>query len=123
MEKLVGELLGKPRTYPNRESRGSEWYYKSTNEVEKVFKEVRKTFRIKDGKGTAAGYGVTAPVHTNISNDYVNKFNLLKEDKTALRVQSSNENTVKIKRYRGSQAVEPRSSRRQNAILASLRGN
>ena len=43
LEKLAGELLGKSRSYANRETRGSEWYDTTVLNIKSIFNEVHGT--------------------------------------------------------------------------------
>ena len=45
LEKEAGKLLGKPRTYANRERRGSEWYDATVKEIHTIFQTIHKTFK------------------------------------------------------------------------------
>ena len=70
LEKHAGEMLGKPRTYLNRKSRGSEWYFKSVHQIHNVFKELHNTFKVD------ANHFLTEPPMLKFDDNFINIFDV-----------------------------------------------
>ena len=100
LEKLAGELLGKSRSYANRERRGSEWYDTTVPNIHRIFKEVHKNF--KSGQ-----YELTKAPIFQFDDNYINIFevDVEKSIQVPMYVKSSDENkillskTAKTKKY------------------------
>jgi hypothetical protein len=91
LEKAAGEKLGKPRTYANRKTRGSEWYYKSTRQILKIFKELHKEF--KDGN-----YFLTDPPIIKFDQNFVNVFNVEGVKTIPYKVKSADKSKIGLKK-------------------------
>lgn len=91
LEKAAGEKLGKPRTYANRKTRGSEWYFKSTREIHNLFKKLHHEF--KDGN-----YFLTDPPILKFDQKFVNVFDVEGLKTIPYKVESSDENKIVLKK-------------------------
>ena len=91
LEKVAGEKLGKPRTYANRKTRGSEWYYKSTYQIHKIFKELHKEF--KDGN-----YFLTDPPIIKFDQKFVNVFDVEGVKTIPYKVKSADKSKIGLKK-------------------------
>lgn len=92
MEKMVGEILGKPRTYENRKTRDSEWYNISTTQLKNVFETIHREFKNED-------YILTDPPILKIKNEFINIWNVEgKKDVSTTHVASATEEKVVIKK-------------------------
>ena len=92
LEKAAGEMLGKPRTYPNRIARGSEWYYKTAIEIQNIF-----TFLHENFKSDTVAY--TQPPQFEFAQDFVNIFAIegLKKTKD-YKIISADDMKIKLKK-------------------------
>ena len=103
LEKMAGELLGKPRSYANRASRGSEWYDTTINKIHKIFYQIHKNF--KDEK-----YTLTRPPIIKFDDDYINIFenNHVQKMNVPRYVKSSTSDKIKLSRTAKTKPVRKR---------------
>jgi hypothetical protein len=91
LEKAAGEKLGKSRTYANRQTRGSEWYYKSTHQIHALFKSLHQEFKTDN-------YFLTDPPILKFDQKFVNVFNEEGVKTIPYKVKSSDENKIVLKK-------------------------
>ena len=92
MEKMIGELLEKPRTYANRKTRDSEWYFISITQMKKAFDTIHNTFKKDD-------HFLTDPPITNFQNEFINIWNVegIKEASTT-HIKSITDDNITVKK-------------------------
>ena len=90
LEKLAGELLGKSRSYANRERRGSEWYETTVGDVHRIFNEVHKNFR-------SGQYDLTKAPIFQFDDNYINISRVAPELKKSLIYREFGHNGSNIK--------------------------
>ena len=90
LEKLCHEMLRPYKvSYPNRASRGSEWYNISTNHIRKVFKQLHKEYKNEK-------YELTAYPLLKFEDDYLNKFDTYSDKVKSFKLKSSTPAKIKI---------------------------
>jgi hypothetical protein len=91
LEKAAGEKLGKSRTYANRKTRGSEWYYKTTQQIHELFKELHQEFK-------QDSYFMTDPPIVKFNQKFVNVFNEEGIKTIPYTIKSSDESKIVLKK-------------------------
>ena len=97
LEKAAGDKLGKSRTYANRQTRGSEWYYKTTSQIHELFKALHQEFKRANNIGTGS-YFVTDPPILKFNQKFVNVFNEEGIKTIPYTVKSSDESKIVLKK-------------------------
>ena len=91
LEKEAGKLLGKPRTYANRTSRGSEWYFTTVSKIQTIFKTLHTTFN----KGH---YSLTKPPIFKFNDNFINIFNIEGVKTIPYKIKSITEEKIVLKK-------------------------
>jgi hypothetical protein len=98
LEKAAGKKLGKSRTYANRKTRDSEWYYKTTQEIHRLFTELHQEFTSKAlTPDEPNDYLITTPPIVKFDQKFINIFTAEGIKTTAYKVVSTNAKKIVIK--------------------------
>jgi hypothetical protein len=91
LEKAAGDKLGKPRTYANRKTRGSEWYYKTTHQIQAMFKALHQEFKQDT-------YFLTDPPIVKFNQKFVNVFAEEGIKTIPYKIKSADESKIVLKK-------------------------
>ena len=107
-------LKGKKKSYPNRASRGSEWYEVTINDIHKLFKSLHNDYKHEK-------FELTASPMLEFDDDWTNKFNTYSATIKSTKLISSTPEKIKISLTAKVKTVKPKTIKPKKKIKMNMK--